>query len=231
MKIPMDKLVTIVRGGREIPCDPGTEYAEEEVILTGKLPLAHSCELAESKKTNYRTALYITKDGFVPGSSASKAIAGGSFDDSCADSLTLDSTSTDFSAVIVDGGKYSVKNAKIRMTSDADGKDTCDFVGLGSAVGAFNGARVNIENCEIATTGVARCTVFCDNGSDVVIRDSRLSALGGKLFHRQQQTFFALLRGKQFQTPFGRQFDVITHSIGVSRRFARQCLVCARYAF
>ena len=180
--IPQDKLVTVVRGGKEIPCDPGAEYAEEEIVLTDKLPLAHSCELSETKKTDYRTALYVTKDGIVHEGSAAKAISGGSFDDAGAEGISLESSSADFSAVIVDGGEYSLKNTKLSLKSDADGKDTCDFVGLGSAVGAFNGAQVDIENCEIETTGVARCTVFCDNGSDVVIKDSKLSALGGKLY-------------------------------------------------
>ena len=180
--VPVDKLVTIVRDGREIPCVPGEEYADSEIILTDKLPLKHSCELSETKKTDYRTALYVTKDGVAAGCSAAGAISGGKYDNGGAEGISLDSASHDFSAVIVDGGKYKIKNARITLDSDADGKDTCDFVGLGSAVGAFSGARVDIEGCEISTAGVARCTVFCDNGSDVVIRDSRLSVRGGKLY-------------------------------------------------
>ena len=156
----MEKLKTVVRGGVEIPAG---EETSSEIVWTEPLPIRHSCELAETKKTDYRTALYVTKDGVDAPRSAAAAISGGSYDDGKAEELTVEARTPDFSAVIVDGGKYSIKNAKIRMTSEADGSDTCDFVGLGSAVGAFSGARVDIENCEIATTGVARCTVFCDN--------------------------------------------------------------------
>ena len=180
--VPQDKLVTIVRGGREIPFVPGSEYADGEIVLTDKLPIKHSCEISETKKTDYRTALYVTKDGVAADGSASEVIVGGCFDNNGADGIRIDSTSHDFSGVIVDGGKYSIKNAKILLHSDADGSDTCDFVGLGSAVGAFNSARVDIENSEIETEGVARCTVFCDNASDVVVRDSRLCVRGGKLY-------------------------------------------------
>ena len=171
-----DKLLTIVRDGREVPEGPG------EMIETDRLPIRHSCELAEDKRTDYRAALYVNKDGVVPGGSASAAISGGTYDDRGADGLRIDSVSHDFSAVIVNGGEYSIKNAKISMLSDADGSDTCDFAGLGSAVAAFNGARVELDNCDIATEGVARCTVFCDDGSDVVVKNSRLSVMGGKLY-------------------------------------------------
>ena len=179
---PLDKLVTVVSGGREVPFVPGREYADDEIILTDRLPVAHSCELSEAKKTEYRTAIYVTKDGVVPNCSASRALSGGDIRDTAAEGLALESSSRDFSAVIADGGKYAIKNARILLLSDADGKDTCDFVGLGSAICAFSGAHVDIDDSEITTEGVARCTVFCDNGSDVVIRNSRLTVKGGRLY-------------------------------------------------
>ena len=181
-EIPMDKLLTVVRDGVEISAVPGAEYAEGEIILTDTLPIAHSCELSETKKTDYRAALYVTKDGVDAARSAQAAVSGGAYDDSRADGLRIESRSHDFSAVLVDGGRYVIKDAKLRLLSDADGSDTCDFVGLGAAVGAFNGAHVEIDSSEIATEGVARCTVFCDGGSDVVVKDSKLSVMGGKLY-------------------------------------------------
>ncbi len=174
----MDKLKTVVCGGVET----AKEADGAQVVFTDPLPIHHSCELAETKKTDYRTALYITKDGVDAARSASAAISGGSFDGAGSEGLVVKSNSHDFSAVIVDGGNYTLKNAKLHMISDADGSDTCDFVGLGSAVAAFGGAHVEIENSEIATEGVAKCTVFCDEGSDVVVKDSKLSVLGGKLY-------------------------------------------------
>ena len=68
------------------------------------------------------------------------------------------------------------------MPTQSDGKNVCDFAGLGSAVAAFNGARVDLENCDITTEGVAKCMVYVDNASDVVIKNCRLEAKGGTLY-------------------------------------------------
>ena len=180
--IPADKLVTLVRDGVELPCKAGDACAEGERILTDRLDIRHSCELSEDKQVNYRAGLYVTKEGLQAGASVTAAISGGQFDDAGAEGIRVESRSADFSAVIVDGGRYALKNAKLNMLSDSDGSQVCDFVGLGSAVCAFSGARVDIENCDIATEGVAKCTVYVDEGSDVVVRDSRLSAMGGRLY-------------------------------------------------
>ena len=66
----MEKLVTFIRGGEEVMA---ASESDAECVLTDKLPINHSCELREDKKTPYRTALYVTKDGIVPDSSASGA--------------------------------------------------------------------------------------------------------------------------------------------------------------
>ena len=182
VEIPENKLPTVVRGGREIPFDAGGHYAPEELTFTDELDIAHSCELSPDKKTPYRTALYVTKDGIDPARSVSAAVQGGAYDGAGADGITVEAGSPGFSAVIVNGGKYSLKNAKLRLITDGDGLDSCDFVGYGSAVAAFSGAKVDIENCDIETTGVAKCTVFVDNGSDAVVKGSRLRAMGGKLY-------------------------------------------------
>ena len=175
-------LVSVVRDGQEIPYQEGEAYTLAELFVTKPLRIRHSCELAKNKKTDYRTALYVTKYGVKSEDSVTQAISGGEFDKNAADGIRIDSSSHDFSAVIVNGGEYAVKNAKIELTSDADGSDTCDFVGLGSAISAFSGSKVSIENCDITTEGVARCTLFCDDGSEMVVKNSRLTVRGGKLY-------------------------------------------------
>lgn len=180
--IPDDKLLSVVRAGVETASDPAGDCAPENCVFTDKLPIRHSCELREDKVTNYRTALFVTKDGVSPSHSALAAISAGSYNDHGADGLTVEARTPEFSAVIVQGGKYTLKNAKLRMLSSGDGKTTCDFVGLGSAVCAFDGAKLELDNCEIETEGVAKCTVFVDNASDVVVKNSRLSARGGRLY-------------------------------------------------
>ncbi len=180
--IPAGKLATFLKDGAEIPRGPEQESTGAEAILTDRIDVAHSCELSESKVLDYRAALFVDKTGIVPEKSASAALRGGTFDDHAADGVKLESRSDDFSALIVDGGRYALRNAKIDMPTQSDGKNVCDFAGLGSVAAAFNRARLDVENCDIATEGVAKCMVYADNGADVVIRDSRLAAMGGTLY-------------------------------------------------
>ncbi|MBR2717052.1 MAG: hypothetical protein IKD79_04875, partial [Oscillospiraceae bacterium] len=182
MIVPEGKLQTILRDGVEIAAVPGEEYAPEEILLTDALDIRHSCELSPDKSTPYRAGLYVTGDGVRASASAAQVLRGGRYDDAGAEDVTVESRSPAFSAVIAEGGSYSLKGAKLHLLSDSDGREVCDFVGLGSAVAAFRGARVELEDCEIATEGVAKCTLYADDGSDVVAKNCRLSAMGGELY-------------------------------------------------
>ena len=141
-----------------------------------------SSEVKEERYSQYRTALFVDKEGLRPEKSLPEFIRAGEYDNAGADGLVVEESYPAFSAVLVDGGKYSLKNAKINLLSQTQGKEVCDFIGLGSAVCAFNGARVDIENSEIVTSGVAKCTVYADQGSDIVVKDSRLEVKGGTLY-------------------------------------------------
>lgn len=144
--------------------------------------LKHSCEVKEHKEGHYQAALHITADGLCADSSQTELLTEGCWDAKGAEKLNFVSRDNTMSAVVVDGGRYCLKDSKIVLYTSSDGKEVCDFIGLGSAVGAFNGAHVDIENCDIETIGVAKCTVFADDGSDVVVKDSRLTVKGGKLY-------------------------------------------------
>ncbi len=147
-----------------------------------RIDIKHSCELSESKEGLYKTALLVTKDGLDTEKSSTELLTAGSWNEQGAEDLAFRSEDERMSLLLVDGGRYQLKNSRICLDTASDGKNVCDFIGLGSAVCAFNKAHVDIENCDIETVGVAKCTVFADEGSDVVIRDSRLSVKGGKLY-------------------------------------------------
>lgn len=174
------KLLTVLNGGVEVPYAEGQAY--DVRVETAPIVIGHSCELSEDKPLNYRTALFVTKDGVAEDKSVTAALQGGRYDGAGADGVAVESRSDDFSAVIVDGGRYTLKNAKLTMPTAGRGEHVCDFAGLGSAVAAFNGARVELDHCEIATEGVAKCSVYADNGADVLIRNTKLSVMGGRLY-------------------------------------------------
>lgn len=174
------KQVTCLRGGTEV--SPLGMRPTDTQIETLPIEISHSCELSPDKPLPYRTALFITGDGLAAEQSVTAAVQGGTCDEHTADGISIESHSDDFSAVIVDGGTYTVRNARLSMPTDSRGEHVCDFAGLGSVLAAFNGAKLTVENCDIATEGVAKCSVFADTGSDVLIRGSRLSVMGGKLY-------------------------------------------------
>lgn len=171
-----EKLLTVIQNGIETAGEGGT------ACYTEPIELKYSCGVGSDKNGKFRTALFVDKDGLQAAKSVPEALQGGRYDGECAEGVSLEAHSDEFSALIVDGGRYALKDAKLRMVSGGDGKKVCDFNGLGSAVCAYNGARVDIQNCDILTEGVAKCTVFADDGSDVVITDSRLEVKGGRVY-------------------------------------------------
>lgn len=142
--------------------------------------IKHSCELAV-KTVPYRCAVSVNKDGLEETFCQPDAVQG-SFDAKGMRQASVSSEAPDFSAVLVDGAEYQIENTNIALLSKSDGKEVCDFVGLGSAVGAFDGAVVRIKDCDIRTEGVGKCTIFVDDGSDAVAENCTLTALGGKLY-------------------------------------------------
>jgi hypothetical protein len=181
-EVPQGKLGTLFVNGVETELVPGKEYENGELVLTDKLDVHHSCELAEGKPCDYRTAIYIDKNGLNKAGSVVEAVSGGKFDGESAQGVTIKGTSPDFNGVIVNGGKYEIKDSKLSFVTESDGKKVCDFAGLGAAVCAFDGASVKIENSEIETVGVAKCSVFSDEGSDILVKDSKISVMGGKIY-------------------------------------------------
>lgn len=143
--------------------------------------IQYSCELSKSKVIHYRTAVYVNEDG--PNAEyAELPIAKGKAGQAALQGAEIVSDLPDSSAVIVNGGQYAIEDSKIELKTASDGREVCDFVGLGAAVSAFSGANISVKNSEIHTTGVAKCAIYADQGSDVVVKDSKLSALGGKLY-------------------------------------------------
>lgn len=173
-----NKLATYLRDGVEVKA--GAE--NDQIVFTEPLEIVHSCELEKDKPLNWRAALYVNTDGIVPEKSAAGAVRDGKIAEACADGVSVEAHSDEFSALIVDGGQYTLKNARVSMPTKSDGKNVCDFAGLGSAVAAFNGGRVDIEDSEIVTEGVAKCMIFADNAADVVVKNCRMEAKGGTLY-------------------------------------------------
>ncbi len=130
----------------------------------------------------YDSALYVTADGIDSEKSADGRIASGTYDEAGAEDVVISDSASGHNGILVYNTDYAITDAKIELLTDADGSDTCDFSGKGSAVAVFGSdADVTISGSEIHTAGVATMPVFADDGATVTIRSSVLQSDGGTL--------------------------------------------------
>ena len=140
-----------------------------------------SWSMGDENDYAYDAALYVTAEGVDDAKSAMGRASSGSFDDHSASDLVLSDGASGHNGVIVVDADYTVSGAKIDLITDADGTDTCDFSGKGTAVAAFGKAHVTLENSEVHTAGVAAMPIFADGGAVLTVINSRLQSDGGTL--------------------------------------------------
>lgn len=175
-----NKLVTVIANGVEVPADAKL-YPQAKVVLTDGYEDCIAW-FTRRKGDPYRAALVIEKDGIVPNMSVTEAIQGGSYDDREARDIRVESHSDNFTAVLVNGGEYAVRDAQLVFDSKSDGRNVCDFNGLGAVVSAFNGAKVELENVDFFVRGVARPSVFVDSYANVLMKNCKMKVMGGELY-------------------------------------------------
>lgn len=130
----------------------------------------------------YDAALYVTTDGISEEKSATDRISAGTYDTKSASGIVISDSESGHNGILVYNTDYTITDAEIAMLTDADGSDTCDFSGKGTAVAAFGAdADVTITDSTIHTAGVATMPVFADAGATVTIQSSVLKSDGGTL--------------------------------------------------
>lgn len=188
-------LLTMTVNGKETPIVKGQTYSGQVILqatpLITKLALG-SVDTKSDFDYLHRTALFVDGAGINLDYSVLSAIdkgAAGSYNDDGVNGITVNSESSGFSSIIVEnnGGaatkKFSIKNSKFNMLSDADGSDVSDFTGYGAAIGAYGNVNLDINNVDVQTTGVAKVAFLADNGADILVKDSTFSVLGGTLYN------------------------------------------------
>ncbi|MBQ6123582.1 MAG: hypothetical protein IJI59_17855, partial [Clostridia bacterium] len=130
----------------------------------------------------YDAALYITAEGIDTEKSSTDRISSGDYDETSASDIVIDDSESGHNGILVVDADYTISGAIIDMLTDADGSDTCDFSGKGTAIAAFgDDANVTVEDSTIHTAGVATMPIFADSGATVTIRNSTLQSDGGTL--------------------------------------------------
>ena len=143
----------------------------------------HDANAIEGDDYAYDAALYVTADGIDPDKSAADRIAGGTYDGETASGIVIDDSTSGHNGIIIAGKDYTVSGAEITMLTDADGTDTSDFSGKGSAIAVYgDDTHVTVKNSTVHTAGVATMPVFVDDGATVTVRSSVLQSDGGTLY-------------------------------------------------
>ena len=184
-EIPQGKLVTMLLNGVETEFVPGSDTAE--YYFTDKFE-TRPCSYGERGIDDYRAAICVGPDGIIPGMSVLPAAVSGVVGETGADGITVSSTSHDFSALILNGGTYALKNSKLSFITKSDGSRVSDFTGYGSLVAAFNRSKVTLENCEIESYGVAKPAIYCDDESDGLIVNCKCKVMGGQTYEGYPNT-------------------------------------------
>ena len=154
---------------------PGDNAAKAEGVIG-------SWSSGGSEDYEYDAALYVTGEGIDEEKSSTDRIVSGEYDASGADGIVIEDTQSGNNGILVLNADYAISNANISLLTDADGSDTCDFSGRGSAIAAYGSeANVTVEDSTILTSGVATMPVFADDGATVTIRNSTLQSDGGTL--------------------------------------------------
>jgi len=103
--------------------------------------------------------------------------------------LKVNSYSDNLNPIVVQGTNSSkttiakINNANISLLGKSDGNGTvCDFSAWGAGISVFDNAKAYINNADIHTTGVARCAVEGDDGSDTYITNSSIRVDGGTTY-------------------------------------------------
>ena len=168
------------------PGGPGEAPGEQQNRVEGQLGSwslgGTDASSAGGNDYAYDAALYVAKDGIVQDKSTGDRISAGTYDDDSAENIVINDSESGHNGILVYNTDYTVSGAEITMLTEADGTDTCDFSGKGTAIAAFGSdANVTVTDSTIHTSGVATMPIFADDGATVTIRSSVLRSDGGTL--------------------------------------------------
>ena len=137
----------------------------------------------------YDAALFVTADGIDTGKSAAERIIGGTFDNNSISEAVINDETSGHNGIIVVNADYTISGVTIEMLTDADGTDTCDFSGKGTAVAVYGqDAHVVLEDSSVHTAGVAAMPIFADGGGTLTVKNSVLRSDGGTLYKEYLST-------------------------------------------
>ena len=146
---------------------PGRQQSHTEGQLGSWSMGGTNADGIEGDDYAYDAALYVTADGINEEKSTTDRIASGSYDGRSASGIVISDSESGHNGILVHNTDYTISDAEITMLTDADGSNTCDFSGKGTAIAAFGSdANVTITDSTIHTNGAYTGNIYNASGSD-----------------------------------------------------------------
>lgn len=129
----------------------------------------------------FSPAIYINGGAYDKERSLVKDASG--VTDTEASGLKLTVEKVGVNGIMVFNSAYTIADSVININAAAaDGSETCDFSGLGTAIAVYGKSALKIQDTEINADGVANLAVFADNGSSALLERVKLHSDGGTLY-------------------------------------------------
>ena len=175
----MDKLVTYLRDGVEVPSGtPGAIPYETD-------PIAPETGLYSGGMTkgscNYRTALFVDGGKIAKSQCVPAALNQATYDSNSLTGAKIDSDNIYFNGIMVNDSQYTIDG--LAMTADGSGGN--DFKGFGAGISGFGASNVTVNNYTFDGKGALRYGVFAggttpEQNLTVTVKNSFVRADGSK---------------------------------------------------
>lgn len=175
---PAGHSLTMTVDGVETTLKPG-KYRGRIVLTVTAL---HPVKFSAIQTHHFRQALYLDRKGVVAAKSVTAAAGPyqvkGNTTGRELNGARIRSAGENFNGLLVAGGHWTVKDLQL----DFDGNGGNDFAGYGAGVMSDGkGTTLVLENAKVTTRGAVRTTVIGNNGSNLVVKHSKIASFSGEL--------------------------------------------------
>lgn len=167
--------VTLSVNGVGKTIGPGTY--EGNVVLS--ITKQNVVEYEKANLTHYfRQGLYVDSTGVVDDKSVKAVVVGGKVTSDSAVNVKINSDEESFNGIYVAGGTYNINGAKI----DLNGNGGNDFAGFGAGIMATGSdTKLVVDGADVQTHGAIRPAIIAANGSNLVVKNSKIKTENGTL--------------------------------------------------
>ena len=171
---PAGHSLTLTVDGIEHDIKPGTYSGRVILTVTDQ----YTVHFGETLDHHFRQALFIDQNGVVKPRSVLAAAGTYSLTDGVLTGADVRSEGENFNGILVTGGTYTLKNDRV----DLEGNGGNDFAGYGAGIMSDGKATTLIlDGVSVTSHGAVRTTVIGNNGSNLIVKNSRIAARTGTL--------------------------------------------------